>query len=260
MFMDTQQQKSYKILVIGDACIDLYYFGSCDRLSPEAPVPIFKKEYLESKQGMCLNVAANLKALGNKIQVDKNTESIKKIRLIDKKTNQHILRIDEEPKIKRIDLRKYTKKAMIDFDALVISDYDKGFIGQGDILDIIEPARIRGIPIFVDSKKRDLSKFEECIIKINQHEKDLVTLFPKKCHVIVTLGKKGALYDSKIYPVKSTEVHDVCGAGDVFLAGLVHKYLSTNGDIEASVFFANKCAAISVKHFGTYIIDPEEIK
>jgi len=259
MSKNIRQQNSYTILVIGDACIDSYYFGSCDRLSPEAPVPIFKKEKLESRQGMCLNVASNLKSLGHNVNIDKNTETIRKIRLVDKKTNQHVLRIDEEPSVKRIDLRRYTKNSMRDFDALVISDYDKGFIDQGDILDIIEPSKIRGIPIFVDSKKKDLSKFEDCIIKINKQEKDTVTLLPEKCDLIVTLGKDGALYNNHVYPVSSTIIHDVCGAGDVFLAGLVHQYLLSKGDIPSSIEFANRCASISVSHFGTYVIKKDDL-
>ena len=76
--MDTRQQKSFRILVVGDACLDEYHFGSCDRLSPEAPVPVFKREKYESKQGMCLNVAANLKSLGNTVRVDRNKEIDKK--------------------------------------------------------------------------------------------------------------------------------------------------------------------------------------
>jgi len=259
MLKDTQQQKQFKILVIGDACLDVYFFGSCERLSPEAPVPIIKKSKIKSYQGMCLNVASNIRAFGHKVSIDKNKEKITKTRIVDEKTGHHLLRVDDEPKIKNIDIRKYTKNAMIDFDALVISDYNKGFILKGDILDIIEPAKIRGIPIFVDSKKRDLSSFEGCIIKINQNEFNLVTKFPKKCDLIVTLGKDGARYDNKIYPVTPTEVHDVCGAGDVFLASFVHKYLETDGNIEKSIFFANKCAAISVGHFGTYTINPKEI-
>ena len=257
--MAIRQQKSYKILVIGDACLDEYHFGSCERLSPEAPVPIFKRIRHESKQGMCLNVASNLKSLGHSVHVDKNIEKIKKIRLIDKKSNHHILRIDDEPDIKSVDIRKYTRKSMIGFDALVISDYDKGYIRHGDILDIIEPARFIGIPIFVDSKKRDLSKFEECIIKINEKENELVTELPQNSEVIVTYGKNGAIWNSKIFPANQSEMHDVCGAGDVFLAGLVHKYLETSGDLEKSIVFANKCASISVSHFGTYTIKKEDL-
>ena len=74
MLRDTQQQKQFRILVVGDACLDVYYFGTCDRLSPEAPVPVFKRKKIKTVQGMCLNVAANLKAFGHIVKVDRNPE------------------------------------------------------------------------------------------------------------------------------------------------------------------------------------------
>ena len=42
--MDYPQQKQSKILVIGETCIDRYVEGSCDRISPEAPVPILLQD------------------------------------------------------------------------------------------------------------------------------------------------------------------------------------------------------------------------
>jgi bifunctional ADP-heptose synthase (sugar kinase/adenylyltransferase) len=53
--MDTQQQKQFKILVIGDSCVDIYHYGECTRISPEAPVPIFKHEKSEKYGGMASN-------------------------------------------------------------------------------------------------------------------------------------------------------------------------------------------------------------
>ncbi len=259
MLKDTQQQKQYRILVVGDACQDVYYFGTCDRLSPEAPVPVFQRKKIKSTPGMCLNVAENLRALGHSIDVDRNKEKIRKIRMVDMRSGQHVLRVDDEPEIKNINTRKYTKDSIKDFDALVISDYNKGYILNGDILDIIEPARFKGIPIFVDSKKKDLSNFEGCIIKINEKERSEIVSFPKRYELIVTKGAQGCEWRSINFPTKSVDVHDVCGAGDVFLAALVHKYLNTSGNMKESIAFANKCAAISVSKFGTWVIDPKEI-
>jgi len=254
-----QQQKYYKILVVGDACLDVYFFGTCDRLSPEAPVPVFKRKRIKNMQGMCLNVASNLRVFGHDVRVDRNDEKIKKIRIVDEKTGHHLLRVDEEPEIKNIDVRRYTKKTLAGYDAIVISDYDKGYITQGDILDILEPAKFREIPVFVDSKKKDLRNFDGCIIKINEDEKSKLTNLPKNCELLVTLGSKGCLWNDKIYPSEKVDVHDVTGAGDVFLASFVHMYLSTSGNIPESIKFANKCASISVSHFGTCVIDLKEI-
>jgi len=259
MLRDTQQQKQFRILVVGDACLDVYYFGTCDRLSPEAPVPVFKRKKIKTVQGMCLNVAANLKAFGHIVKVDRNTEKIRKIRMVDMRSGQHVLRVDEEPKVKSVDIRNYTRESILAFDAIVISDYDKGYIRQSDILDVIEPARFRDIPIFVDSKKKDLSSFEDCIIKINQKEKSQLIKLPQKYELIVTLGTKGCSWRNTMFAARKVDVHDVCGAGDVFLSALVHTYLTTNGDMEESIRFANKCASISVGKFGTWVIDPKDI-
>ncbi len=73
------------------------------------------------------------------------------------------------------------------------------------------------------------------------------------------MGPKGALYDNKMFRVEETEVFDVCGAGDVFLSGLVYGYLQ-NGDISKAIPIANKCASFSVSKMGTYVMTPEDLK
>lgn len=93
----TQQQKQFKILLIGDNCTDVYQYGTVDRLSPEAPVPVFVPTHREEREGMAGNVYANLVALGCKVNIVCGTLS-KKTRLIDSRSKQQILRIDEDVK------------------------------------------------------------------------------------------------------------------------------------------------------------------
>ena len=62
--MDFQPQKKFNILLIGDICVDVYQYGTIDRLSPEAPVPVFVPVHKEERNGMAGNVYANLVALG----------------------------------------------------------------------------------------------------------------------------------------------------------------------------------------------------
>ena len=76
--MDTRQQESWKILLIGDRCEDVYHYGTCDRLSPEAPVPILKECRIEYKMGMSSNVKMNLESFGFDTIHFHNTEIIKK--------------------------------------------------------------------------------------------------------------------------------------------------------------------------------------
>ena len=153
--MDTPQPKQFRILVIGDACTDRYYYGSVTRLSPEAPVPVLKHLYTEERLGMCLNVGANLEALGAVVGVLKNDEMIYKDRFVDAKTKQHLLRADfgESGTVQPIDPLKVD---VSDYDAVVVSDYDKGFVSRAAANSITIKCHDADIPLFVDSKKKVL--------------------------------------------------------------------------------------------------------
>jgi len=91
----TQQQKQYKILLIGDNCTDIYHYGIIDRLSPEAPVPIFVPTYKEEREGMAGNVFNNLETLGCYVNYLFG-ETSTKTRLIDSRSKQQIVRIDSD--------------------------------------------------------------------------------------------------------------------------------------------------------------------
>ena len=77
-----QQLKSSKVLLIGDSCIDRYHYGTVERISPEAPVPIFKVLKTENKNGMSLNVKENLLGLGVSVDIITNEKEIIKSRHI----------------------------------------------------------------------------------------------------------------------------------------------------------------------------------
>ena len=203
--MDTQQVKQYKILLIGDACQDIYHFGTCDRLSPEAPVPVFKKQKTEYKPGMVLNVEQTFFNLKQTVKTFCNDERIVKERFVDQKSNQHLIRIDEEPSIKPFDANLLFDLKE-DYEAIVISDYDKGFITNKNSKQILEYAYAKSMPIFVDSKKKNLSLYERCIIKINEEERYKATSFPENYNLITTLGKYGAEWSGLIFPAYPTEV------------------------------------------------------
>lgn len=252
--MDIQQLKSLKILVIGDYCIDLYKYGICERLSPEAPVPIFNYEYTIKNDGMAGNVINNLLSLGITTELITSSREIIKERLIDLRSKQHIARIDYEKKIEPIRFELF--KDLNSYDCLIISDYNKGSIDEELVKLILNHFKK---PIFVDTKKQDLSCFESCIIKINQHEYKKIKKFPKQCELIITLGENGAKYKDVIYPTKNVQVFDVCGAGDSFLAGLSVQFLIKK-DLISAIKFANVCASNVVKKTGTAVIDFEEVR
>ena len=255
--MDIPQPKSFKVLVIGDACTDRYYYGDCTRLSPEAPVPVLKHLYTEERLGMCLNVGANLKALGASVDVLKNDEMIYKDRFVDVKTKQHLLRADfgESKAVIPMDTSCLNVNS---YDAVVVSDYDKGFVSRTAAVEISTKCNEAKIPLFVDSKKKKLTCYEHCFIKINEKERNELHSYSKTADLIVTLGAKGVEWAGTVYPTTECEVFDVSGAGDTFLAALVHKYLETK-DIPTALKFANDCARIVVQKFGTYCLKPGDL-
>jgi len=255
MSMDIQQLKQFKILLIGDICSDIYHYGQCDRMSPEAPVPIFRKEKTKIVPGMAGNVKEILKNFNLDVSFCHNSEKIKKIRLVDSQFNHHLLRIDEEPK--KINPFIFEIKQE-NFDAIVVSDYEKGFITLEVAKQISIFAKKNNIPMFVDSKKEDISCYEGCFIKINAKEENKVKKIPQTCELIVTKGKNGASWNGTLYPAIETEVFDVCGAGDAFLCGLVYGYLVYK-NLEQAIWFANRCGSIAVSHIGTYALTLEDI-
>ncbi len=247
-----QQLKSLKILVIGDYCTDIFKYGNCTRLSPEAPVPIFDYISETKTKGMAGNVYTNLINLHVNAELIKNSEEIHKIRFVDIKSKQHILRADITDNINELNVNDIIKT---DYNAVIISDYDKGFITNKNIKNLIQMFKC---PIFVDSKKTDLSNYENCILKINESEYNKVQKYPNNYELIVTLGENGAMYNGKIIPTSKVNVFDVSGAGDTFIASLVIKYLLTN-DLEKSIKFANFCSSIVVTKSGTASIAIEEV-
>lgn len=247
-----QPLTKYKVLLIGDSCVDEYYYGTCDRLNPEAPVPVLKITRWSTGFGMAANVKANLEAFG--LEVDFMTGGKKSIkrRYIDERSRQHIVRVDED-KIST-PFNPYLKSLYLDqYNAVVISDYNKGFITYENIKAIRE--RFQG-PIFLDSKKTDLKQFEGCYVKINEQEYN--QKISECTDLIVTLGSRGARYKENTYPTNKVEIIDVCGAGDTFLAALTYEYLCKQ-DIIPAIKFANQCAAISVQHRGVYTLTQNDI-
>ena len=245
------QQKQFKVLLIGDSCTDEYVYGTCERLNPEAPVPILKYGRKEVKKGMAWNVRENLMAFGMNVYILTNQEKIVKTRYIDEKYNQQILRVDEEKTLKSMESLEY-EMPKEKYDAIVISDYDKGFITQRKLFEIVFNSRC---PVFVDSKKTNLPE-SNCYIKINEAESKLLT--SKHDNLIITKGSKGAEYEGINYPGENDSVFDVVGAGDTFLSALVYFYLKY-GTIEKSIPYANKAASIAVSHFGTYVLTEEDV-
>lgn len=245
-----------KILVIGESCNDVYVYGKSNRLAPEAPVPIFLPLEEIEIGGMAMNVFENVKSLDFDVEIitNQNWKSIIKKRFIDNKTNQMFLRVDTNDNLyEKID---FTKINFSHYNAVIISDYDKGFISKDEIFEICD----KHDKVFLDTKKilGDWAN-KSLYIKINNYEyemsKNFITDELRK-KIIVTLGENGSEYDGTIFSVPKVDVKDTCGAGDTFIAALTCRFLETE-NIKKAIMFANKCATQVIQKRGTSKINLE---
>jgi D-beta-D-heptose 7-phosphate kinase/D-beta-D-heptose 1-phosphate adenosyltransferase len=241
-----------KVLLVGDSCEDEYIYGNCTRISPEAPVPILNFNRVETKSGMAGNVCLNLQAFNLDITFLTNPEKIVKTRFIDEKSNQQILRVDNEDAVRPLMIPVMTDS----FDAVVISDYNKGYLTTEKIFEIVEGSRC---PVFIDSKKSYLPNKSNCFVKINDLECSQLSDDCFIDNLIVTKGSGGCFFNNKIYPAEKVKVYDVVGAGDTFLSALVYGYISTN-NIDQALMMGNRGAAIAVQHPGTYVLQEEDVQ
>jgi len=239
------------ILVIGDSCRDVHVYCTANRMCPDKPVPILKIVDQNDNPGMAKNVYRNIKTMidGCDIMTNPNWYNITKTRYVHKSTNHMFFRLDSAEEIKRINIDKVD----YDYDHIVVSDYDKGYLTEEDIQTIAE----NHDSVFLDTKKilgpwANKVKF----IKINNHEyaRSANHITPVMANKIIqTSGADGCYYLGEKYPVEQQDVIDVSGAGDSFLAGLVIEYSKSN-DIISAIKFANECASKVVKQRGVSVI------
>ena len=241
-----------KILVIGDSCLDRFVYCHADRLAPDLPVPVLRVIRETENPGMAKNVERNVRAIYTHCSLVTNAgwKSSIKTRYVHESSNHTFLRVDTDPPVTRINVRKLPLKA---YDIIAISDYDKGFLTEADIEYICG----HHDTVFIDTKKV-LGPWarQAAFIKINgteyEHSKRAITpALAKK--IICTRGGRGAEYRGEHYPVKKVEVRDLTGAGDSFFAALIIQYAET-GDIHGAIRFANECASEVVAHKGVSLI------
>ncbi len=263
------------ILVIGDSCEDRWYSGSI-RLNPEAPTIAFKINERHSNLGMAGNVFSNLLTLedGYNHFLLTNDDFIFKTRYVDSQSGYILFRVDDNDKVfESLTLDKFykflneNKIPLKNIDAIVFSDYNKGFLTEEIIYSISLICEENNIKTFLDTKKilGDWSKKID-FVKINKKEFENQLI---KCphpeslckNLIVTLGGDGVmLFPSKIiFPTETVEVRDVSGCGDSFLSGLVIRYCETN-DLPESIKYANKVAAVAASKHGVVAVQKSEIK
>jgi D-beta-D-heptose 7-phosphate kinase/D-beta-D-heptose 1-phosphate adenosyltransferase len=238
----------FRILVVGETCIDRFVYSKIDRLSPEAPVPILIPVETTENKGMSGNVVENLRALGvklNEIVHWHQDTVITKTRYVDKKSNHMFIRVDEGEdlvkEISDINMNQF-------FNIIIVSDYNKGFLNDSILKEL---STIGGITI-LDSKRKLTQDIINCFdfVKLNEQEsinnKELVGLD----NILITLGSRGTMYQGVVYPSPNPqETIDVSGAGDTFTSSFILKYYDTR-DVETSIIYANEMSSIVVSKRG----------
>jgi D-beta-D-heptose 7-phosphate kinase/D-beta-D-heptose 1-phosphate adenosyltransferase len=298
--------------VIGDIILDHYIWGRVSRISPEAPVPVVEVTREEFLLGGAANVAHNIVALGGRASVigingqdvagealinilrqrgvncdgifTENRPTTVKTRVI--AHNQQVVRFDREDK-KYVDgkilkgILEYINSELFKYDAVIVSDYQKGMISQELIKDIVKKTKPKGMFIAVDPKVGHFDFYKGVsLITPNVMEassgsqidiRDDKTLLRagkglmKKLSckaVLITRGEQGmSLFEkNKIthIPTVARKVYDVTGAGDTVISAFTLAHVSGATREEAAVI-ANHAAGIVVAEVGTAVATPEQL-
>ncbi|MCG3188360.1 MAG: D-beta-D-heptose 7-phosphate kinase [Burkholderiaceae bacterium] len=175
-----------RVLVVGDAMLDRYWFGAVERISPEAPVPVVLVQREEERLGGAANVALNVRRLGAGATLltvlgdDEPARAL--VRLLQREGVQRVLGQDpalrttiklrvvgRSQQLLRVDFEKRPdhellaqmlddfERVLPEHDAVLFSDYGKG--GLTHIARMIRLAREAGKPVLVDPKGRDFSRY-----------------------------------------------------------------------------------------------------
>lgn len=292
-----------KVLVIGDFMLDAYTTGKIQRISPEAPVPVLNAHSEESRPGGAGNVVLNLCALGAKVIVagrvgrDYAGEEIRaalehegvdvrgllfqkryktpvKNRLI--ADSQQLLRVDFEtptplPEELEQELIQKLPDLMDECQIVAISDYGKSFLSTTLLAVVIEMAKAHHIPVIVDPKGIDFTKYRGAtILKPNLAEAyaaarlsqdisldEVAATVLKTCGVdqlMITRSQAGISLFKRSgerldFPVRSKEVKDVTGAGDTVLS-MLSVALANGLDIKYAAQLANIAAGMVIERIG----------
>jgi D-beta-D-heptose 7-phosphate kinase/D-beta-D-heptose 1-phosphate adenosyltransferase len=244
-----------KVLVIGEKCSDIFVYGDVERLSPEAPIPVLIPKNIVTNDGMGKNVVNNLLAItqGEDYEIGfvHQERKIVKTRFVEEKSNHPFLRVDEgEFNVDRFEMTEEIRQEIEDADGVIVSDYNKGFLNEEDLIEIAELSKFS----ILDTKKKLSKKVIKSFDFVKMNEYEFMNNYTKDAKIlkklIITLGSKGANHDGVLYPSEMPkETRDVSGAGDTFTASFTKKFLETK-NVGISITFANEMSSIVVSKRG----------
>lgn len=297
-----------RVLVVGDSMLDRYWMGDVNRISPEAPVPVISVSNEEQRMGGAANVAKNIASVGgqpvllsivgedkagheleamlheagieSRLQFDRGMKTTVKLRLVSR--NQQLLRADFEstPGDQALQSSQQAyESAIVKSRVVLVSDYGKG--GTRNISQMIDAAREKELPVYIDPKGQDYAAYRGAtLITPNLHEFQLVAgevyelqdinaaaqdlmhrLEMASC--LVTLSERGMILcrrdaDPIHQPTRAREVFDVTGAGDTVIAMMALACAAQYTHEEAMVL-ANHAAGVVVSKMGTATASLNEI-
>ena len=296
------------VLVVGDVMLDRYLFGGTSRISPEAPVPVVHVRQNDDRAGGAANVATNLSRLGIRttllgivgdddeaqaletamqhcdVQCQFTTvagwPTITKTRV--QSRGQQLIRLDrEEPVPSGSEALTQSLKEHLDAaSAVVLSDYGKGSLS--DVAAMIAACREAGVPVFVDPKGSDFSKYKgatlitpnqgefEAVAGASDNDDEMVARARTMLNeldlsaLLVTRSEKGMLLiDGDEEPLflstRAREVFDVTGAGDTVIAVLAGA-LAAGEALSSAAALANLAAGLVVGKIGVASVTPSELR
>jgi D-beta-D-heptose 7-phosphate kinase/D-beta-D-heptose 1-phosphate adenosyltransferase len=295
-----------RIAVAGDFMLDHFIWGRASRLSAEAPVPVLETQSETFQPGGAGNVAANLAALGavalpfgiiGKDLAGANLldalsargissagliavagrPTTRKLRIVETARKHQVVRADTEtttPVPERLTRKLAASLLAGRFDAVIVSDYDKGVVTAGFLEQVLPVLKRRGTPVFLDPRPRQAALYHPIsVLTPNRKEAETITgieirddkslraaarkllSLTQGAAVLITLSDEGmALVEAggrmHHIPTVSREVYDVTGAGDTVIAvfALAH---AAGCNFADAARIANYAAGIAVAHVGT---------
>ncbi len=303
-----------KVLVLGDMILDRFIWGSVSRICPEAPVPVVEIRKESTRPGGAANVAANICSLGGApvpvgvigddpegkelravfrsiraatggLVVDRKRPTSVKTRII--AHHQQVCRTDREDRspisqaVQARVIEKYSRllRAM---DAVIISDYAKGFVSPPLLRKVLSEAKNAGKVVCVDPKMTDFSVYSPATV-VTPNVSEIVRAAGLQVsgrrnlsravtrilrlsgirYMLVTRGEEGmALFGNghrpAYIPTVAREVFDVTGAGDTVISTLALGLVSGLSVLESAVL-SNVAAGIVVGKLGTASVTTEEL-
>ncbi len=296
-----------RVAVVGDLMLDRYWHGPTGRISPEAPVPVVHVQAVEERPGGAGNVALNLASLGVgvrlagltgedeaaralaatleaagvecRFQAVPGLPTVTKLRVLSR--HQQLIRLDfEQPYPTEAARRLAATVDLTGMGALILSDYGKGALGA--VQDLIQTARAAGLPVLVDPKGSDFSRYRgatcitpnlaefEAVVGPCADEAELVAKGERLMReldlaaLLVTRGEHGMTLlrpgrPEFHLPTQAREVYDVTGAGDTVISVLAAA-LAAGSDWERATALANLAAGLVVGKLGTATVSLPELR